>query len=121
MEHGFYHPEQGYWQAISEPSAEILAKYPEGTVRVPLKPGSHFEWLNGEWVSIPKTSEELADEAREQRGMLLNASDKHVLLDRWAAMTLDQQTAWSQYRQALRDLPAQAGFPFEIFWPVKPS
>jgi len=24
------------------------------------------------------------------------------------------------YRQALRDLPAQAGFPFSVTWPAKP-
>jgi len=28
--------------------------------------------------------------------------------------------AWATYRQALRDLPQQAGFPVTIDWPVKP-
>lgn len=27
---------------------------------------------------------------------------------------------WEVYRQALRDLPAQAGFPHDITWPKKP-
>ena len=30
-------------------------------------------------------------------------------------------SAWLTYRQALRDLPAQAGFPDSITWPTKPS
>lgn len=30
------------------------------------------------------------------------------------------QTAWATYRQALRDLPEQAGFPWEVTWPEKP-
>ena len=29
--------------------------------------------------------------------------------------------AWAKYRQALRDLPEQAGFPFEIEFPVAPD
>ena len=28
--------------------------------------------------------------------------------------------AWKDYRQALRDIPEQAGFPFTITWPTRP-
>ena len=28
---------------------------------------------------------------------------------------------WAKYRQALRDIPNQPGFPFEIEWPKKPE
>lgn len=48
---GFFHPDRGYWQAISEPSQDILDSYPDGTVRVPLKPGDGYEWIGGEWVA----------------------------------------------------------------------
>lgn len=27
---------------------------------------------------------------------------------------------WATYRQALRDITAQTGFPFEVVWPVAP-
>jgi hypothetical protein len=60
--------------------------------------------------------EQEADEARTQRDALLSQSD-------WTQVTdapVDQQ-AWADYRQALRDLPQQAGFPTEITWPVKPE
>jgi hypothetical protein len=30
------------------------------------------------------------------------------------------KAAWATYRQELRDVPAQAGFPYDITWPVKP-
>jgi hypothetical protein len=30
------------------------------------------------------------------------------------------KAAWAAYRQALRDVPAQSGFPHEITWPEKP-
>jgi hypothetical protein len=50
MEIGFYHESIGYWQAITEPSTEILDGYPEGTVSVPLKPKGNFEWDGSSWV-----------------------------------------------------------------------
>lgn len=30
------------------------------------------------------------------------------------------QTAWVEYRQKLRDVPQQAGFPHEVDWPAEP-
>jgi hypothetical protein len=30
------------------------------------------------------------------------------------------QSAWADYRQALRDVPQQSGFPQEVVWPTKP-
>lgn len=50
IEYGFYHPDIGYWQMISEPSNEDLMKFPEGTISVPLKPGSFYDWNGTEWV-----------------------------------------------------------------------
>jgi hypothetical protein len=32
-----------------------------------------------------------------------------------------KKAEWATYRQALRDVTAQSGFPYEINWPVKPS
>ena len=51
MEHGFYHPDRGYWQTTGDPSADILARYPEGTVEVPLRPSENCKWTKGAWVT----------------------------------------------------------------------
>nr|DAU76361.1 MAG TPA: hypothetical protein [Caudoviricetes sp.] len=53
QEKGFYHPSRGYWQTNSEVPDEILIGYPDGTVEVPLKPGQDFDWIDGQWVSVP--------------------------------------------------------------------
>lgn len=37
------------------------------------------------------------------------------------ALTDAQYKAWLVYRQALRDLPAQSGFPQTVSWPIKPA
>jgi hypothetical protein len=50
---------------------------------------------------------------RAERDALLAASDVHALADR----ITDE---WRVYRQALRDLPAQSGFP-DVNMPVAPS
>jgi hypothetical protein len=31
------------------------------------------------------------------------------------------KNAWANYRQALRDVPDQAGFPFNVTWPAQPE
>jgi len=60
-------------------------------------------------------AERQAAQARSQRDALLSKSDWTQVSD----APVNQQ-AWADYRQALRDLPQQAGFPTEITWPVKP-
>ena len=40
---------------------------------------------------------------------------------RWAALTSADREAWSDYREALLNLPAQAGFPNTVAWPTKPA
>jgi len=50
MEYGFYHPNLGYWQAIAEPSTEVLASYPEETIAVPLRPSAMHTFDGSQWV-----------------------------------------------------------------------
>lgn len=65
---------------------------------------------------VPPSTEELASMARYRRDMLLFASD-------WTqAADVPQliKDKWATYRQALRDVPQQAGFPQQIQWPTPP-
>jgi hypothetical protein len=64
----------------------------------------------------PVDLEKLAAQIRAQRDQLLTASD-------WTQMpdAPVDQAAWATYRQALRDIPQQAGFPTDITWPTKPE
>jgi hypothetical protein len=70
----------------------------------------------------PLTTEELASQARLQRDGLLSEVDNIVGNPlRWASFSAEQQTTWANYRQALLDVPQQAGFPNTINWPTKPT
>jgi len=62
------------------------------------------------------SEEELSVSARNRRDILLGESDWAILED---APT--DKAAWQTYRQALRDVPQQEGFPQEITWPEKPE
>jgi hypothetical protein len=70
-----------------------------------------------EFVPYVPSIEELEAQAREQRDALLAASDWTQLPDVPEAT----REAWAVYRQALRDVPQQAGFPENIDWPAKPE
>lgn len=63
-------------------------------------------------------AERLATEARAKRDRLLSATDWTQIPD--APLTTEQSAAYAAYRQALRDVPQQAGFPRAIEWPVGP-
>tara|TARA_R110001632_G_scaffold45016_2_gene114473 strand:+ start:2022 stop:2432 length:411 start_codon:yes stop_codon:yes gene_type:complete len=39
---------------------------------------------------------------------------------RWSELDAETQAAWAAYRQALLDVPQQAGFPNTVTWPTKP-
>jgi hypothetical protein len=58
---------------------------------------------------------EQAKAVRDDRTRRLSATDWTQLAD----APVDK-TAWATYRQALRDVPAQAGFPWNVQWPDTP-
>ena len=53
---------------------------------------------------------------RERRDLLLARSDWTQLPD----APVDA-AAWATYRQALRDVPQQDGFPASVAWPTQPG
>lgn len=55
-------------------------------------------------------------EVRQERNAVLAACDWTQLAD----APVDRN-AWAIYRQALRDIPKQTGFPWNIDWPIAPK
>jgi acetamidase/formamidase len=62
---------------------------------------------------------EVAAEVRGMRDSKLVADVDPIATNalRWAALTAEEQQALADYRQALLDVPQQAGFPSSITWP----
>jgi hypothetical protein len=76
---------------------------------------------------VPPTQAELdaaaAQAVRAERDMKLATEVDPIAGNalRWAALDADTQAAWAAYRQALLDIPEQAGFPHDVVWPTKPT
>ena len=76
------------------------------------------ELVDGVWTQVwTKHQRELSSaekNIREYRNDLLAKSD-------WTQLTDSSVSAvWTDYRQELRDVPQQEGFPYEVAWPEKP-
>ena len=70
-------------------------------------------WLIG-WTVENKPQEDAEAAVRKKRNTLLEETDWTALSD----TTLTPEMA--AYRQALRDITNQAGFPYGVDWPTKP-
>tara|TARA_Y100000022_G_scaffold130846_1_gene113511 strand:- start:49 stop:462 length:414 start_codon:yes stop_codon:yes gene_type:complete len=69
-------------------------------------------------LDTEKIEDEKRYSIRSQRHTLLSDSDWTVMPD--SPLTTDKKAEWATYRQALRDIPAQSGFPNDITWPTAP-
>lgn len=111
-------------------------KYAEEWVEVQAYALAHPEYVTEEETYVPPlpTQEDLAAQVRAVRDTRLEACtwivERHRdQLDAGKATTLtpDEYQAWLTYRQALRDLPQQPGFPWagpddpECPWPEEPK
>jgi len=65
------------------------------------------------------TDEDRAEAARKKRDQLLSDTDYLLMPD--YPLEAAELEAVKTYRQALRDVPEQAGFPSAIEWPSKPE
>lgn len=65
-----------------------------------------------------RVDSEQGDVVRAKRNTLLAESDWTQLID--SPLIPEQKTAWANYRQELRDVTTQAGFPWEVTWPTEP-
>lgn len=79
--------------------------------------------VNGAYGEIAEYSapplpsvDEQAELIRLKRNQLLEESDWSQAKDIPSSISF----VWLEYRQLLRDVPSQSGFPFDIVWPSKP-
>jgi len=66
------------------------------------------------WSVNARPTDVASEYVRNERNQRLADTDHHALSDQ----TLT--TEMSAYRQALRDVPSQSGFPLNVTWPTKP-
>jgi len=74
---------------------------------------------------VPYTAEEKAEIQNQKAAAIRRERNAKLAECDWTQLNdtpLDNtaKVAWTTYRQSLRDITAQAGFPNSVIWPVKP-
>lgn len=77
-----------------------------------------YHLASSQWVE-DKPIEATESEIKEQRKKLLIDSDWTQLPNN--PLTTEQQAAWATYRQELRDITGQSGYPFNVIFPTPPA
>lgn len=79
------------------------------------------KWIY-EWTVRDKTADELAQQDAALAAEVRSTRDKLLIASDWTqvADAPVDQAVWATYRQALRDIPQQAGFPSNVTWPQEP-
>lgn len=70
------------------------------------------------YTTIPKPYNEWVVDQKAVRDELLLKSDWTQGSD--STLSSEKKTQWAEYRQKLRDVPSQIGFPYDVKWPQKP-
>jgi hypothetical protein len=79
-------------------------------------PAYEFDFETLQWLDT-RTLAEIAAEVVSQRNQLLQESDWTQLAD----IPQTTKDRWEPYRQALRDVTLQPGYPTTVTWPIKPQ
>lgn len=87
---------------------------PEGNVPFTAEEEAESDAALAKWEA--ESADRKAAEIRQQRNENLKETDWTQLVD----APVDH-AVWFAYRQALRDITAQPGFPSDINWPIKPE
>ena len=97
---------------------DIAMNMVDGGEVVPLPPkpseDHRFDYVNKTWALDHSRQ---GRKVRSKRNQLLQESDWTQLPD----VPIATKDAWAVYRQALRDITEQPGFPFDVVWPQPPG
>ena len=87
-------------------------------VLLPTKPNEYcaFDYVAEQWFDL-RTNDTQWALVRDERNQKLQASDWTQMPD----VTIPNKTEWATYRQELRDITDQPGYPSSIVWPTPPQ
>ena len=80
------------------------------------------KWVQG-WDVVPMTPEEITEQNEAKAADVRAERNRKLAECDWTQLPdapVDAQ-AWAAYRQDLRNVTGQPGFPFDVQWPNQPS
>jgi hypothetical protein len=106
---------------------DVVFEGPQATVgRYQVAARQGVEEINGKWytkwVAVDIDDEAKTAKDAEQAKSVRADRNKRISDCDWTQVADSpvDKAAWATYRQALRDIPQQAGFPWDIQWPDMP-
>ena len=121
-------PSQLSEELVNEFGGDVVLEGPQSSpTRYQIAYRDGVEQIDGSWFTkysvadldadaITSKDAEQSKSVRDSRNVKLAECDWTQLAD----STADKE-AWATYRQALRDVPTQSGFPWDITWPTQPG
>jgi hypothetical protein len=105
-------------QSAERPTVDYTKNVAEGT------PVNQDGWKQV-WVVTDATAEETSQRTEDQASNARSERDQKLVESDWVVIksmetSVPELDAWKAYRQALRNVPQQSGFPWVIEWPVSP-
>ena len=113
-----------FFDNIQEEKAEenkekVTFSYDTFSMEVPYRENlaEEIEKNIDDWLESAKKKDydEVAAEIRKQRDELLTSTDWTQMKD--TALSEEKQKKYQEYRQKLRDIPEQPGFPYDVVFP----
>ena len=105
---------------ILEVKSDPFSQYVKNNIikDIPKKPNfkCDFDFSSEVWVESPLKQKEAIN---FQRSALLYKSDWTQIPG--GPLTPELQQQWADYRQELRDISLQSGYPFNVVWPTPPQ
>ena len=105
-------------QAVQQVSAPVVDHTQNVSEGAPTFDGG---WTQN-WLVTPAAPEEIAQRTQAQEAQVRADRNARLQACDWTQLSdagVDA-AAWAVYRQALRDLPQQARFPWTVTWPSQP-
>jgi hypothetical protein len=89
------------------------------TEKPPVKQGD--QWVQV-WEVLDATESEVQDRITDKANAVRAERDQKLVESDWTqvADAPVDKAAWAEYRQALRDITTQDGFPWSVEWPIAP-
>ena len=114
---------------LNEAGADVVLEGPQAQptrYQVAFRDG--VEQIDGQWFTKYSVSD-MNDEAKaaldkQQANNVRSDRDTKLSECDWTQMPdcpISNKAEWITYRQALRDLPTQNGFPWDMIWPEAPK
>lgn len=105
------------------PEREVIGYYTEEDAPMPDMVGEPIR--SGRWVLLPTVREysedQLAERAAAKASEVRSQRDRLIAETDWMALSdVVMSPEMATYRQALRDISDQVGFPHTVEWPIKP-